>query len=293
MEKKITYSIKGTNLEVGLTSVIRSLPNKYVNSVGPFVFLDQIPEKAYSTTEYKQHLKEISGGRTAHPHRGIATFTYALKGAVEHYDSRGNRATVQDGGIQWMKAGNGVIHDELLVPTEEPHTVEYGMQFWLNLPAEVKKEKPEYLAIQSEEIPVVQLKNNAGLLKVLIGTFANKTSKISTHTKSLLYHVILNPGQSTIIEVDQGNEIALALTKGIILVNGQEAEEPDLISFDIEGNEIKLENKFLHKADALIFGGKPITEKLVFGGPFVMNSDEEIREAYRDYHSGKYGTITY
>src|ERR1041385_4584673 len=142
MKKKISFSTKGFRADIGEYKIHRMLPNRYAEAVGPFVFLDHLMPAKHSPGE---PLKEVNG-TGAHPHRGIATLTYIFNGEADHHDSYGHHALVHSGGAQWMKAGNGIIHDEAVnVDSQTNDFLTHGMQFWINLPAKNKAEKPEYL----------------------------------------------------------------------------------------------------------------------------------------------------
>lgn len=146
MKKKTSFSTKGQRADIGTVTIYRMLPNRYANKVGSFVFLDHIALTLHTTPN--------KGGTAAHPHRGIATLTYIINGEGEHFDSVGNHQKIHSGGVQWMKAGNGIIHDETFTyDTKTDSKLTHGFQFWINLPAKIKAEKPEYLAIQGDEVP--------------------------------------------------------------------------------------------------------------------------------------------
>lgn len=292
MENNIALKYKGKAEQVGFIPVVRSLPNRYVDTVGHFTFLDQMPQKSYNSSALKEKLEQIKGS-TAHPHRGIATFSYIMRGRIEHFDSTGNNGTVTDGGIQWMKAGNGIIHDEIIIPSEKDETTQFGMQFWINLPAKIKAESPEYMAIQSEDVPELILPEKKGKLRILIGEKEGLISKIPTYSKLFLFHLVLNPGQSFDLDLDNIDQTALVLAKGSTAVNGYNLDENELIVFENGTKGITINNFSGELSDVLIFGGEPYNEPIVFGGPYVMNSKKEVGQATKDYYAGKYGEINY
>lgn len=292
MNKKIALKYKGQAKQVGFLPVVRSLPNRYVDAIGHFTFLDQMPQKSYPTQQLKENLAQAKG-KSAHPHRGIATFSYVMRGNIEHFDSMGNNGIVSDGGIQWMKAGNGIIHDEIIIPSQEKETTQFGMQFWINLPAEIKTENPEYMAIQSQDVPELILPNNKGKLRILIGEKENLSSKIPTYSKLFLFHLVLNEGQSYQLAFDNEDEVGLVSAKGNAIVNNAELDQSELIVFENEAGSVVIENPSNETIDVLIFGGEPYTEPIAFGGPYVMNSQQEVGAATKDYYAGKYGTIKY
>ena len=150
MKKKISFTTQGQRADIGEYIINRILPNRYADAVGPFVFLDHALPIKHSPDE---PLKVVNG-KGAHPHRGIATLTYILNGEAEHLDSRGHHAKVSSGGAQWMKAGNGIIHDEVVnVDPQTNDLLTHAFQFWINLPSKQKAEPPEYLPVQASEVP--------------------------------------------------------------------------------------------------------------------------------------------
>lgn len=294
MKKKIIFQFSGKPEQLGFTSIIRSLPNSFVDTVGHFVFLDQIPYKAHKTDWLKKELSSIKQGSFAHPHRGIVTVTYIIKGTVEHFDSAGNHGIVHDGGMQWMNSGNGIIHDEAIHANKNNTITEFfGAQFWINLPSENKANKPEYMAIEATEIPIIFLPDNKGKIKVLIGKLGEIKSKIPTYSKLFLYHLELNAGKSHIIKIDKNNETAITLLRGEAVVNNSKISANDFLVFDNDGDTIEIVNNSKKSIDIMVFGGEPYTEPITFGGSYVMNSQKGIVLANTDFYAGKYGTINY
>lgn len=291
-QKKIMFKYAGKKEQVGFVPVVRSLPNSYVNSVGHFVFLDQMTTTKHLTKQLKKNIAALKG-KTAHPHRGIATFTYLIKGTIEHNDSAGNYGVVSDGGIQWMKAGNGIIHDEIIIPSEEVDTTLFGMQFWINLPAKNKSENSDYMAINGNEVPQIQLPNKAGNLRVLIGDFDSQKSKIPTYSNLFLYHIELKSEQEYSLSITENEESALVVVKGKATINNESVTTNELLVFDKKETLLTIANPTKDTVDLLVFGGEPYKEPIVFGGPYVMNSQEEIAQANADYYHGKYGDIKY
>lgn len=289
MEKKIAVTYNGTMSQVGDLTVNRLLPNKYTRTVGPFFFLDHL-----IPTEVKPKKAKAPDGNFAHPHRGIATFTYLFSGELEHFDSRGHHGIVGAGGAQWMKAGNGIIHDEN--PTQsfqEKGGLLHGLQFWINLPAKNKAESPDYLAVQREDFPEITLPENAGRLKVLIGEFNGTKSPVQTYSRQFNYHLQLNTKASFIFNVHPDFESAAFIASGELNVNGASHKKGELLVFEIAGSEIKIVNTGESPADVILFGGEGYPEPIVAEGPFVMNSESEIGLAYREFYNGNYGKISY
>ena len=289
MKKQISFSAQGHRADIGDMVIYRILPNRYAEAVGPFVFLDHLAPVKH--TPGKPKMKEGTG---AHPHRGIATLTYVLSGEAEHFDSRGHHAKVFSGGIQWMKAGNGIIHDETMNPEAQTGNQEmHGFQFWINLPSAVKKEEPAYLSIQADEVPQMQLSDNSGWIKVIAGQYGELVSKIPDYSRQYLYHIHLSSGKQFSLMTEKGLEYAAFLPQQDVTINDTGFNAGDFIEFDREEGTIEISNNAEVAADIILFGGEKYTEPIVAHGPFVMNTMQEISAAYNDFHQGAYGKIVY
>jgi redox-sensitive bicupin YhaK (pirin superfamily) len=289
MKKQISFSTKGQRADIGDIAIFRIIPNRYVRAVGPFVFLDHIAPKVHAPDEPK-----MKTGTGAHPHRGIATLTYLLHGEGEHFDSAGHHAKVNSGGVQWMKAGNGIIHDESLnVDPQDNTLLTHGLQFWINLPAKIKAESPEYMGVQAKDVPRKMLDENAGWIKVIAGTYEHLTSKIPGYTGQFLYHLHLTAGKQFSLTTENGWEYAGFVLNNKISINDSEFQEGEFIEFDRNGGTLELTNYAGSAIDLILFGGEPYLEPIESEGPFVMNSKAEIAQAYRDFFNGKYGKIEY
>lgn len=287
MKKQISFNIGGHRADIGETSIYRLLPNQHTHHVGHFVFLDYVPP-------FERKIKMMPDTGFAHPHRGIATLTYILNGEAEHYDSYGNRAIVHSGGVQWMKAGNGIIHDETVNPdTKTNSLLVHAFQFWINLPSKNKKENPDYMAVQANELPLFDLDDNGGWLKVVVGEYNGSKSKVPTYAKQYLYHIHLNSGKKFTLPSGKDLEYAVFLPQRSVTINDKEYKAGDFIGFDTEEGLIEIINNSDAGADIILFGGEKYSEPFVAQGPFVMSTQEEINEAYADFQSGKYGKIVY
>jgi len=284
MKKKSSFSTQGQRADIGDLVIYRMLANRYADAAGPFVFLDHIVPRIQTKIN-----KEGTG---AHPHRGIATLTYILHGEDEHFDSAGNYAMVHSGGVQWMNAGNGILHDETLnYDSKTDSKLVHALQFWINLPSSIKAEKPAYLAIQSDEVPHKRSANDGGWIKVIVGNYEDLASKIPNYSEQFLYHIHVEAGGNFTISIDEKIEVAAFLPSKNTMLNDTEFQAGDFIEFDRSAGEIVVENKLEEATDIMLFGGEPYTEAIVAEGPFVMNSSSEIAEAYRDFYAGKYGKI--
>jgi len=286
MKKQINFTTKGNPTHVGSLPIQRILPNNNVNKVGPFVFLDYLKPFIRETTS--------RDGMGAHPHRGIATFSYILQGEIEHFDSAGHRAKIQSGGVQWMKAGDGVIHDENINYDHETDSKYiHGFQFWINLPAKNKAEKPAHIAVTVNELAQIYLPAESGWLKVLVGNYKELKSTIPVYSKQFLYHIQLQAGKKFLLEIEDTMEVAAFLITDNVVINDTQYEKGEFVEFDCMDGEIEISNAGEAVIDLLVFGGEEYIEPMATQGPFVMNSAEEILTAYREFYTGKYGEIDF
>lgn len=290
MKKKISFTTQGYRADIGEYKINRMLPNRYADAVGPFVFLDHFMPAKHSPYE---PLKEVDG-TGAHPHRGIATLTYILNGEADHHDSYGNHALVHSGGAQWMKAGNGIIHDGVVnVDSQTTDLLTHAMQFWISLPAKNKAERPEYISVQAKEVPTQKLDDGKGWIKVIVGEYEKLASRIPNYSKQFLYHIQLESGKSFAINTERDLEYAAFLPLHDAVINDNEYHKGEFIEFDRNGGVIEITNNSKEAIDIILFGGETYTEPIVAQGPFVMNTESEIADAYRDFYAGKYGAINY
>jgi redox-sensitive bicupin YhaK (pirin superfamily) len=288
MRKKAITVYKGTNVKAADLLSNRLLPMQHLAAIGPFVLLDHV----YPTT-LKENQSPTPTGEFAHPHRGIVTVSYVLSGSLTHVDSRGNRGLIQAGGVHWLKAGNGILHEEQPFATSRQGNVFHAVQFWINLPALVKREEPAYIALQAEEVPEIALPANAGTLRVLVGEFGSTASPLEVHSKQVIFHVSLNPKARFTFLGKVGFDYGAFVPSTAVLVNKSVIGNSALITFAQKDNEMVFENPTIQAADILIFGGEPAIEPIVAQGPFVATSTAEIAAAYKDFFDGKYGTILY
>jgi redox-sensitive bicupin YhaK (pirin superfamily) len=288
MTKRITLITKGRREDIGDYKINRILPNRYVDAVGPFVFLDHLMPEKHSPDEER---KEVNG-TGAHPHRGIATLTYVINGVADHNDSNGHHALVRTGGAQWMKAGNGIIHDESFnVDEVTGDLLTHGMQFWINLPAKIKAEKPSYLPVQANEIPQKDLADS-GWIKVIVGSYEDLASKIPNYSKQFIYHIHIEPRKQFSFQTQKEIEYAAFLPISDGMISDNKFKQGEFITF--ENGEGTIELTALEETmDVILFGGEYYSEPIVAAGPFVMNTEHEISQAYNDFYAGKYGEIKY
>lgn len=250
----------------------RAIPTNNLESIGPFVFLDDF-----------NHESKKSIGDSAHPHAGIEVISYLLEGESEHFDSMGNNDLLHAGDSQYINSGAGLLHKEI------PYTGRHGLQLWTSLPSKNKFDKPSYQIIRRNMIPVID--NNGNTIKLLAGTINEHSGAIKMISPTLLLHVQLKNTNDFSIEVSKSFQLGVYIIKGEVSIDQQRAiVEGDLVLLS-EGNLISLKASGNLPADVLILGGQKITESLFFEGPFVMDSIENMKLTYQNYIQGKMGTL--
>src|SRR6185295_12396668 len=221
-----------------------------------------------------------------HPHRGFETVTVIYDGEVEHRDTAGNGGRIGPGDVQWMTAGSGLLHKEM---HSEAYSRRGGrfevLQLWVNLPANSKMSPPRYQTLTTRDIPVVALPGDAGSVRVIAGEFAGTRGPAQTFTPVIVLEARLRAGHRMSLNLRDGYTASCYLLKGRALFNGTEAaSETELVIFDRKGDEVEIEAT----TDATLFvmNRQPIDEPVVGHGPFVMNTPEEINQAFVDVHYG-------
>ncbi len=284
--KKSNTSIEGKNVKVGDLLVNRLIPAGEVNNVGPFLLLDHGYPINYQSGEH------ASPALNEHPHRGLVAITYVIKGEVEHFDSLGNHETAAEGCAHWLSAGNGVIHGERVSPRlRKSGGTFHAIQFWTNIPAAHKADDPKYQLLNAETFPVAQLPDHGGLIRVLIGKCGTIESPVKSLSKAFLYRITLNAKSEFQVTAGEEMKSAVFVPDHPVIVNGELMEKSQLLIFAESNAGIVLRNPGIFNADVFILGGPEPDETLVVQGPFVMNSQNEISMAYRDFFDGKYGAI--
>jgi len=261
----------------------RAMPTNSVamNQVDPFIFLNH-----HGPQEYPPHNHGLPFG--PHPHRGFETVTFILEGDLTHKDSSGASSVIKAGGVQWMTAGSGVIHNEI---SSEDFTQNGGpleiLQLWVNLPAKYKMIKPDYKGLQKDEIPTLQWDEGKIKAHVVAGDWEDVEGPVKPHTDIHLSYIEFKKGGMVVFTIPHERNIFLYVVRGSLRINGDDTHEHHLIEFNHDGEVIDIKAT----SDALILFGyaTPFHEPIVAYGPFVMNTQEEIQQAYRDYHAGKFG----
>ncbi len=228
-------------------------------------------------------------GVGVHPHRGFETVTLAYRGRVAHHDSAGGGGIIGEGDVQWMTAASGVLHKEY---HEEEFSKTGGdfqmVQLWVNLPAKDKMSAPKYQAIENKQIPRVPV--HLGEVEVIAGSYQSISGTASTFTPVHVLNAKLRTGGKASFDFPTDYTTAIVVIEGEIRVNGVEiAPENHFVLFDTDGTQFDLEATA--ESIVLIISGEPIHEPIAAHGPFVMNSRQEILQAFEDFENGKFGTL--
>jgi len=231
-------------------------------------------------------------GAPDHPHRGFETVTYALDGEFEHEDSAGHRGVIRPGGVQWMTAGGGIIHSEMPSQRirEEGGRV-HGFQVWVNLPARLKMTRPRYQELPPEGIPEAVTGDGRARVRVVAGEALGARAAIGTHTPVIYQDWTLEPGADVNAAVPASHNALVYVFEGAALLGdeGREVRDGQLAVFG-PGDVVRL-RAASGKGRLLLLAGVPHGEAVAHYGPFVMNTEQELLQAFRDYQSGRMGEI--
>ena len=253
----------------------RSIGTPEADYIDPFLMLDEFGS---------DNKNDYVAGFPPHPHRGIETVTYMLKGKFEHEDSTGAKGIMASGDVQWMKTGRGIIHSEM--PAMSAGQL-LGFQLWINMPAKLKKNKPEYIYIKNNELGTYG--DDEKTVKVIAGRFKDIEGPEKNHNVEPIYfHVVLKKEKEFSCEVPEGHNSFIYLLKGQIKVgkvNHEKTKDSNLILLK-QGKNLQI--KAEKESEFLFIAGKPIGEPIARGGPFVMNTKTEIIEAINDYQNGTF-----
>lgn len=252
--------------------------------VSPFLHLDYAGPADFAPTDRPR-------GVSVHPHRGFETVTIVYQGEVEHRDSTGAGGLIGPGDVQWMTAAKGILHEEFHSKafTEQGGVLEM-IQLWVNLPARDKNATPGYQTLLDADIPAVKLANQAGTLRVIAGDYQGKSGPARTFTPINMWDLQLKSGGETSLELPEGHAAGLVVLRGNIVVNGTEpVHGAQFVLLDRLGGEFTIAAS--SDASVLLLSGEPIDEPVAWQGPFVMNTQEELQQAFADFRRGGFGRI--
>lgn len=254
-----------------------------IHRMSPFFLLDYNSKVDFSP-------RESPRGVGVHPHRGFETVTIAYHGKVAHHDSTGNSGVIGEGDVQWMTAASGVLHKEY---HEKEFSKKGGpfqmVQLWVNLPAKDKMGKPKYQALTNEQLGKYALPGDAGVVDVIAGEFKGVKGAASTFTPMHMYNIRIKKGASLMFTLPENFNSGVLVIEGLVNINDNVAPADNFVIFKNEGEQISI----IAEKDSvlLVLSGEPIKETLVPYGPFLMNTKEEIIQAYDDFNKGKFGVL--
>ncbi len=245
------------------------------NYFDPFLMLDEFGS---------ENKDDYIGGFPPHPHRGIETVTYMLQGEFEHEDSTGAKGKMKSGDVQWMKTGSGIIHSEMPAMSEGKL---HGFQLWVNMPAELKMSKPDYIYIDSDKMQVHI--DSDKQVKVIAGKFENAEGPVKGHNVEPIYFDIeLEKDKDFNFELPSSHNSFIYLIDGEIKIGEKTHNKIKDSTLILLTKGEKLKVSALTNAKFLLISGKPIGEQIARGGPFVMNTKAEVLQAVQDYHNGTF-----
>ncbi|HET7544268.1 MAG TPA: pirin family protein [Polyangiaceae bacterium] len=264
--------------------VRRPLPSMSLTLADPFLLIDEMGPVDYGPGE--------AVGAPDHPHRGFETVTYMLSGEFEHEDSAGHRGVLRAGDVQWMTAGAGVVHSEM--PSRAVRDAGgrvHGFQIWVNLPARLKLTQPRYQEVGSAKIPTAESADGLAKVRVIAGEALGTSAIIDTLTPIVYQDWSLKPGADVTLPLASAQQALVYVFEGAALVGNAGSPVADgQLALLAAGDSVRLRAR--EDARLLLLAGVPLEEPVARYGPFVMNTAQEIQQAFRDYQSGKMGEIT-
>ncbi|MAR36130.1 MAG: hypothetical protein CMG19_04905 [Candidatus Marinimicrobia bacterium] len=268
--RKIEKIIQGVETSDGAgVNLTRIIGSPDLNMLDPFLLLDEFGS---------ENPKDYISGFPPHPHRGFETITYMINGKFRHKDSAGNEGILSDGSVQWMTAGRGVIHSEM---PEQTDGLVRGFQLWLNLPKELKMIRPSYYDIPQDRIPQIDIPG--GTIKIIAGKYNNIKGPGNPHTGMFYHDVNLKKNTNFNKSLIDGWNVFIYVYEGNIMIDSKVLKKDLAVMNSIGDLELHTVND---GAKFIIIGGKPLNEPVARGGPFVMNTKQEVLQAFSDYQNG-------
>lgn len=272
MERKIKQQVQGFRTQDGAgVNLVRVLGHGTIQNYDPILMLD-----SFDSTNPDDYI----AGFPMHPHRGIETISYVYRGQMTHRDSLGNTDTIGDGEVQWMTAGSGILHEEKLPASERL----LGVQLWLNLPAKDKMVPPAYHSIKNSEIEEIELEN--GKLRLLAGKFGDKKGYASKYLPLDYFDIHLNAGASVTINIETERSVMIFTLSGDAYIGGRLIKEKTAAKLT-DGNHVAIKAADKN-AQVLFISSTLLGEPVAWGGPIVMNTNDELQKAFDDLNQGTF-----
>jgi redox-sensitive bicupin YhaK (pirin superfamily) len=267
--------------------VRRPFPSLGLNLVDPFLLLDEMGPVDYRPGE--------AVGAPDHPHRGFETVTYMLAGEMQHEDSAGHRGFLRPGDVQWMTAGAGIVHAEMpSAPMRERGGRAHGFQIWVNLPARLKMTRPRYQEVAAARIPTAASADGHAHVRVIAGEALGARAVIDTHTPIVYQDWSLDAGGDVTVAVPRDHQALVYVFEGTVRVGDAGGGHPvpdGRLAILNAGDAVRLRGA-PGGGRMLLLAGVPLGEPVARYGPFVMNTEQELYDAFRDFQSGRMGEIT-
>jgi redox-sensitive bicupin YhaK (pirin superfamily) len=272
MERKIKQQVQGVRTQDGAgVNLVRVLGHRTVQEYDPILMLD-----SFDST----NPDDYTAGFPMHPHRGIETISYVYRGQMTHRDSLGNTDTIGNGEVQWMTAGSGILHEEKLPASERL----LGVQLWLNLPAKDKMAPPAYHSIKNSEIEEIKLEN--GKLRLLAGEFRGQKGYMSKYLPLDYFDIHLNAGASVVINTEAERSVMVFTLSGDAYIGGELIKEKTAVKLTVGSHAvIKAADE---NVQMLFISSALLDEPVAWGGPIVMNTDDELQKAFDDLRQGMF-----
>ncbi len=273
MKRKIAKLKRGLPAMDGAgVRLVRVLGYNDVYDFDPFLMLD-----SFDSSNPDDYTK----GFPMHPHRGIETITYLIHGKIEHQDSLGNKGVILSGQSQWMTAGRGILHQEMPKASQRM----LGFQLWLNLPKAEKMDPPAYFEITEEMMPAVQ--REGALVRVISGSYGSAVGSKPRHIQATLLDVSLDAGSTFTLQTKPEETAFAFVILGSLVIEDQPIQEKTAVLFG-DGDIVEVSAPKDEDARIILFSGKPIKEPIAWGGPIVMNTEEELDLAFRQLREGTF-----
>lgn len=272
MERKIKTKVKGFRTIDGAgVNLVRVLGNQTTEEFDPILMLDSFD--SLNPDDY-------TAGFPMHPHRGIETISYIYKGKMVHRDSLGNEDAITNGEVQWMNSGSGIMHEEKVPAADRL----LGVQLWLNLPKKDKMSKPSYHSIKNEDIKEIEIEG--GKLRLLAGTYKEYEGYKGDYLPLDYYDIHLNPNSEFSLDTGKDDSVMIFTLLGDVYIDGEHIEEKTAVKLT-EGDSLTIKNGEKN-AQVLYMSSRTLNEPVSWAGPIVMNTQEEINQAFSELRSNTF-----
>ncbi len=272
MERKVVQKVKGYLTQDGAgVNLVRVLGHETIEQYDPILMLDSFDSR---------NPDDYTAGFPIHPHRGIETISYVSSGKMMHRDSLGHSDTIEDGEVQWMTAGSGILHEEMLPASERV----LGVQLWLNLPAKDKMATPQYHSLKRKDIEEIPF--DGGTIRLLAGKYKDKSGFLGQYLPLDYYDIHLNDNSEISIDTDEKRSVLLFTLVGEIIIGDTLIEEKTAAKLS-DGDKIIIQSGS-EGAQVLLISSVPLGEPIAWGGPIVMNTQDELQQAFDELRNGTF-----